>query len=484
MPPTLDPSLHPPSGPDRPGVSVAFYARAFAQVSFVALLTGYLIFNRSFATLGFPPFYIGEIVLGFSVIAALVDFKKVFIAPLQHSRAMQLIALFLGYCAVRVCIDAPQRGLDAARDGVIGLYAVAAFTGPWCLSRMGSPYKAPAQSLVKLLTIVCAPAVLWGWGIYLGWIHAPSDVKVDFLTLSAAVAATVYSGQLLALIFVERPMRRRSAEKATRISVFESFILLMTLASAGLVLCLPTRAIQPGLLMFAVLPFGIALACPASRKKALVALVVMACVLGIAGGLVLARNHALLEKIEAVADPDDSHFKTREGQLAAHSGKWRVTFWKHCVQDTLARAPVFGLGFGTNLTDLLRDTPDWPLFADSQDAAKYGSANRHPHSAHIGIFARLGGAGLVVWLALLAAVLIKGCKNVWRCNGDFRIGALSRSREFFAENTLVSLWLIYVLAMSFGVVLENPFGGIWFWTLTGLIAQSAPATSFNASKDA
>jgi hypothetical protein len=36
---------------------------------------------------------------------------------------------------------------------------------------------------------------------------------------------------------------------------------------------------------------------------------------------------------------------------------------------------------------------------------------------------------------------------------------------------LLGVWLIWLCAMSFGVVLEGPMGGMWFWALTGVLAS-------------
>ena len=78
--------------------------------------------------------------------------------------------------------------------------------------------------------------------------------------------------------------------------------------------------------------------------------------------------------------------------------------------------------------------------------------------------------GVVAW-----AVFVLGLRQC-RCQRErYHFGPTDRyveeRTEFVAEITLMSIWLIYLLAMTFGVVLENPFGGIWFWTLTGIIAN-------------
>ncbi len=136
-----------------PDVSIA---RRAAAIAFALLLSGYLIFNRPFALLGWPPVYIGEMALALALVAALFDFKTVFIEPLKHSRAMQIVALLLFYGILRIAIDAPVRGLDAARDGVICLYAIAAFLGPWLFSERAGARNPDLRFLIRCPPLRCS----------------------------------------------------------------------------------------------------------------------------------------------------------------------------------------------------------------------------------------------------------------------------------------------------------------------------------------
>ena len=457
----------PPPPDNKTGVAFALILRRTAAIVFLLLLAGYLIFNRSFALLGFPPFYVGEMALGLALVAAFFDFEAVFIEPLKRSRAMQLIGLFMFYGIARVAIDASSRGLDAARDGVLCLYAVAVFLGPWMLSSFKT---APNSDAVQTLSRCLAPcsilAFAYAYSVANGWIPAFSNVKVDFLAISTAVAMCVFFGHLV--IFCDQ--RRQKAER--HIVTFVGAFLYFFSASL-LVNTLPTRTLWPA----PIIPFAIFIL--GERKRSLVFVAALLLSLLVATATV-SQIPSMREKIEALGDPNEQHFATRQGQIAAHSVKWRMVFWSRCIDETTRRAPVFGLGFGTNLTDLLRGTPDWPMFEDSQNAAKYGSPNRNPHSAHVTVFTRLGGAGLIVWLAILDTVFVRGLRNCREKRERYRFGPPERYAaeyaSFIAETTLLSVWSIYLLAMSFGVVLENPFGGIWFWTLTGMIANRRDAS--------
>ncbi|HLX61351.1 MAG TPA: O-antigen ligase family protein [Planctomycetota bacterium] len=494
MPPEATP-LHPPDASiAQPPAPRPYPLRRAAAIAFLLLLAGLLIFNRSFALIGFPPVYVSEMVLALALFATLFDFKTVFIEPLKHSRAMQCVALFMFYGIVRICFDAPSRGLDAARDGVICLYAVAAFLGPWLLaavpkvSRVGGvEYFAEDRAIRRFhhfIFDVSYWAMLWAWVVYnTGW--APASIKVDFLSMCCAVAYAVSIGIGIYWVILLQKMRAspdigKKLPRLRRRARWQGlFCAAISLISGMLVLCLPTRALLPALLIPPLVSLAIIFAKPGARKKVIFAILLMAIIGGGTAYYFFSRSLAARERIEAIADPNESHFQTAEGQRAAHSVKWRLTFWRRCIDETLHRAPLFGLGFGTNLTELLRGTPDWPMFEDSQNAAKYGSRNRHPHSAHVTVFARLGGLGLALWIALLALVFLRQWSALWNYRGILWLKGLSTPTEltrfcdFPAETMLLSVWLIYLLAMSFGVVLENPFGGIWFWTITGLIANRA-----------
>lgn len=461
--------MNPPSIDEKPSEAVAppfaLILRRVAAIAFLLLLAGYLIFNRSFALLGFPPFYLGEMTLGLALVAALFDFKAVFIEPLKRSRLMQLVALFMFYGIARVAIDAPSRGLDAARDGVLCLYAVAAFLGPWLLSSFKTtPTMDAAQTLSRFLMPVSIIVFAYAYSIAHGWMPPFSDVKVDFLALSTAVAMCVFFGCHLIL---NSPIRQNKSP-----SIFSIPMLMLFMGAAAVIVnTLPTRTLWPAPLIpvaIYILAEGFIL----KRAHVWIAALLLSL---LAAGAIISQIPSMREKIEALNDPNEQHFATRQGQIAAHSVKWRLVFWKRCVEDTTRRAPIFGLGFGSNLTDLLRDTPNWPMFEDSQNAVKYGSPNRNPHSAHVTVFTRLGGVGLLIWLGILTTVFARGFQNCRAKRERYRFGPPDRFADehssFIAETTLLSIWSIYLLAMSFGVVLENPFGGIWFWTLTGVIAN-------------
>jgi hypothetical protein len=78
------------------------------------------------------------------------------------------------------------------------------------------------------------------------------------------------------------------------------------------------------------------------------------------------------------------------------------------------------------------------------------------------VLARMGVPGEVLW------ALFQGSYSLSLVAAYLR--ARRRHQELWARVNLwlLSYWLSFLIAMSFGVYLEGPYGGIWFWTVTGL----------------
>jgi len=340
--------------------------------------------------------------------------------------------------------------------------------------------------------------------------------KPDFTTLTAAVAA--WAALATALRF--QPFRRNengARSRAWSAAVFAGGI-LMAAAAVYLVRRLPTRAVYLSALPLA----GITLAAWAhtqARRYALAAALAAATLGGSAMylSLIAPQIHAVnteygldrnldfsideveqrlrtnpevypdfdisldvtdidemtrRERLASLLETNEDKFSTLQGRRGAHAVKWRLAFWVRSCNYVLHHAPLLGIGFGRNITNLLRETPAWPMFIPAMSLR-----NRNPHSAHVTVLTRMGLLGLLPWLAILAAVLWVSLHRLWSYRAQMAAAAKSvpptedsGAREAFWSTLLVlGVWTIYVWTMSFGVVLENPFGGMWFWALTGVL---------------
>jgi len=128
---------------------------------------------------------------------------------------------------------------------------------------------------------------------------------------------------------------------------------------------------------------------------------------------------------------------------------WRLRWWTKIIDYTVyGRYFWTGKGFGVSL----------PV----DDGIKEDTFNRSPHSAHMTVLARMGVPGEILW------ILLQGSFGLSMMAAYLR--ARRRGQEWWARLNLwiLAYWLAFVVAMSFGVYLEGPYGGIWFWSLMGL----------------
>ena len=507
----------------RSGLTIPELYRRCAGVLLGLLLGAYIVFNKPFALLGWPPLYIGEIVLAVALPAVLFTFKTDILDQVRHNWGLSLLAAFFAYGAGRVIYDFPTYGMWAPRDGVLAGYALLAVLAPalWrpppLVEGVPNPRRiALAQRVWLALIPISVLAVYWALAVSpaKGWIKldAPpwKDTKPDFVTLATAVAAWIFF--VSALRF--NPLKPGSS-RVLRVALMLVFGAAAAYAAA-LMLNLPTRAVWVSAVPLAGLCF---ILLPTTRATQ-TTFAVIAAIAVLAGGIyvlpkVSAQATTLGEKYEvgknldwSIADlerrlrekpetypefsvdldlanldpvakrerigsllnPDEESFKTVAGRRGAHANTWRLVFWQRAINYTRYHAPWTGIGFGPNVTNVNRESPAWPMYIP---AMSLGS--RSPHSAHLSVFVRLGYIGLALWIGILVATILSVVGALWRfrTNADDAAGSeefrtLHRGR-FFDLFALFGVWLIYLCTMSFSVTIENPMGGMPFWALTGVL---------------
>ncbi len=151
---------------------------------------------------------------------------------------------------------------------------------------------------------------------------------------------------------------------------------------------------------------------------------------------------------------------------SAHgSVHWRLIWWERLMDELFARNPLFGLGFGENLGDfnpyIEADDSAWPI--------------RAPHNVNVTVLSRMGLFGFAIWLFVLA----RGLGGLYlRARRD---GAATRAYPSPqrrpapqlqpARREEISFWLLMLLTTwgngSFGVLMEGPVLGVWFWFALG-----------------
>ena len=471
----------------------------FARCTILVLLAGYLIFNKPFALLGVMPFYAGEVALLILLVTSLIHFRTFWIEPLKNFWMPRLTLAFLIYGSIRVLVDIAGHypdSMDAARDGVCVGYALFALLAPpLVLKRTGY-----FESLLIGMSFLAL-----NWVFLNQFISVTTELprvltnnnKPDMLSLSALVAAWVfgwaaYDGHKSIQFLQNLPSRlggfdpsshtasSESWKQAPHVKLMVSAHRKMTVLNAMLsifafILVFRMRTRAAWLAAAVLIAFLIALNIRRllNRYAFTIAAVAAALIWFIGVPWFEHSQTPLAEKVRATFGAQPYELIGGDAQNVSRNTEWRRIFWKRCIEQTVARAPWFGLGFGVNLTDLMVQTPDWWRYIDSQ---KLIPPNRNPHNAAVTILSRSGFVGLALWAALMIGTAIMGFRS---CLAPppappslvgKGVGGLGLSGKGAGVSSLIfGVWLIYVSYALVGDVIENPFGGIWFWVLTGAI---------------
>jgi len=170
--------------------------------------------------------------------------------------------------------------------------------------------------------------------------------------------------------------------------------------------------------------------------------------------------YSMYEHAVSIFDPagTGTYINSESGDLGGNN-RFRLIWWRDVIDETLTTSPVFGTGFGSDLS--ARFLADYDLLTDETFAA------RSPHSMIITIFGRLGFVGLLAWIAVSAAM----ARMVWRL---FRRGDPDGMG-------LASIVCVIWISACVGVVLESPMGAVVFWTVAGLANSRALGASATLS---
>lgn len=399
-------------------------------------LAGYAINGKSFAYLGYPPLFIGELLFASGLIVLLCygHLRELFDTPLTW-----LLLAFCGWGLYRTVPYIGEYRIDAIRDAVIWGYIGFAFivaglliakpqTLPWLLERYSS---AVAWILGLLLVVnfmhrVVAPKFL----LILPW------VNVSMFHQKEGDVLVHLSGILLfwATTFSRRP----------------SWWLIVLWAVQAAINCLLDRAGALSIVMAMGVCLLVRSASTIPWRIAFVGVVgvlflwvtALSIELPLNKGRAISFDQILANAQSVIGDSGhDSLDGTRE---------WRLLWWRD-IMDYTVRGPYFwtGKGFGINLAN--------------DDGYQVGPEEslRSPHNIHMTVLARMGVPGLVLWALILVgwAVAI-----AWHY-----VLAELRGRRRWADLFLWigGFWMALLINAAFDVALEGPMGAIWFWSLHG-----------------
>jgi len=167
------------------------------------------------------------------------------------------------------------------------------------------------------------------------------------------------------------------------------------------------------------------------------------------------------EMAVSIADPSGSqHYRGSETFNKGDNNLFRTVWWQAVIDETIEGNPYVGLGFGHDLADrFVRE-----YYPENSEEF----STRSPHNVLVTIFARMGAAGLAVFLAAMAVIAVR----TWRA---VRAGPREAA-------PWCAVWVMFMSA-CFGVVLEGPMGAVVFWTMLGVAYASSTAPKDSPSPE-
>lgn len=403
-------------------------------------LLGYAFLGRGFAYLGVGPVFVGELVLGASLVALVAAGGLA--VPLR-SPITWLYLVFAGWGAVRAIGDIGTYGMDTVRDSAVWYYGLFLLVGAWLFSE-----RARTEQTVRCV----ARATPW----LLAWIpiaYALTLALGDRMprTPGSDVAFIAFKGGdmsiylALAVVFVlacrstTPPFTQRWPIWSIWLLAMVDFLIIATKNRGGLLAFVAAVTIalvlQPRLRVVQGIAIGMAV----------LSLVAIA---DVRVPLDDGRELSVGQLQENVASVMEGH---AQGSGAHSTAGWRLSFWRDIVNDTVhGEHGGTGLGFGINLADHYG-------YQVNEDGSL-----RSPHNATMTILARMGVPGAVVWIVLnlaYAAAILRA------------LLVARRERDEFWQPVFLLLlvhWIASSIDASFDPYLEGPQGAIGFWLTLGI----------------
>jgi hypothetical protein len=449
----------------------ALYILFFRAVTLDALtlgflLLGYIVGNRGFAALhvgGRTPIYAGEI--GLTVCAAILGvrfaLRKTKLIPKSALAWAILALLVLG--GIRLFLDTVLQpsfanSFTAIRDAATVYYAIFFFIA-FALGQNPA-----GRRVVERCTLVACAVLLPIAAMYIaGAAELFNNVSVDGYPLIS------HKGDLTTtyLAFGSFYFFLQPARGTRRV-----FLRVLSLLSFVGMVALTARA--------ALVGFGCAafILLIARRPQFLFYQIAVAVALLIVIGLLQVSriSHAggyvskVLDRVESITDVSGKYsYRGEIGDSSAQNNQFRLVWWESVIDETMDKAPIFGLGFGYDLAKRF-------LISYEAQLNQYEFDTRSPHSIWVTMVGRMGIIGVISFF--LIAVLI--FRNA--------ISAAKRVARREAEPVTLGHWcavLVLLGSASFGVVLEGPMGAIPFWSLLGLAVaeQLKPKTPAEPQSD-
>ncbi|UEM07352.1 O-antigen ligase family protein (plasmid) [Skermanella rosea] len=402
------------------------------------MLAGYAAFGKGFAYIGYPPLFIGEVVLLLGL-AALVRSGGLIVA-IATPASLTMLA-FMIWVAFRTIPGIGIYGLEAVRDSVIGLYGL--------------------FSIVIAALVIERPRRIL---MLLRWFSRFSLFYPVVALFSCLVfrfygsVLPVWPGSGVQIIFL------RAGELSCHLAGITIFVILALGKSTlpwvvSLLACLIVAGSMSrgGMLAFLVpVCLAVVLTGAFARLWQFLITAIVLVLLSLSAEFLIASDAIDMRAISSqqVLNNFISIFSSTGDMTLDGTKIWRLHWWDAILNYTVYGEHFWsGRGFGINIA--IED-------GYQQNDPEGGAPLRSPHNAHMTVLARAGVPGAVIWAVML---ITWGASMLLAALRSHRAGAFAWSRLFIF---LFCYWLAFLINATFDVALEGPMIGIWFWTIHGL----------------
>lgn len=414
------------------------------ETGLLAVVAGYIMFDRPFAWIHVPgtPLFVGEMVIGIGVLALLTTHTSA-VALLRQSVSLKALRNYMLWGAALLALNVLPYGLDAIRDSALWYYGMfAIFVVILLASRpdRANDWITRFSKLVRIyllwfpLAVVLAAAGPRSINVPDSNINIFNHKSGNIAVLCAIAIAFMWMADADNRLFTRR-QRIGLTSLATLMIVFTGLQ-----NRGGMV----SSAVLIAALLFLL----------SSRRSELIMLMVAALVITASVAIVFDVKIELFgdreisvtqftNNISSILDPEAG------GERQSSTTAWRLNIWQQVLDDVTNETPVMGFGPGPDLGERyeISTNPAAPL--------------RNPHNSHVGILARLGWVGVILW-AMLWITWMAEMQTLRR-----RLRRRGRTTESGIASWIMVSPIPILINAIFDPTLEGAQVAVVMWTIYG-----------------
>lgn len=416
------------------------------------LLVGLIIGNRGFAQLMFIPGVPMLPAEGTLILIGLIMIGRLAVArrlPINRDALNYLIIAWLVLGSVRLAFDLRIYGLLAVRDFATCYYALFFFIGQEMAREEKSLNFVRSCLLIAFLVLPVVLQLFQSFPMF--FLSSLTFGGVPAIILKGDVAVPIAAAGIFFFHF-DRKLKGHAWSMVAALG-----LLLVVFASNS-------RAAQAGVLLVDAWLLLKRSKLPLLHLGTLATAAVLLAALAYSGQAKWAegRVQTTVERVLSMVDVKGAKtYESDELGDKADNNRFRVEWWRIVATETLTEHPIFGKGFGADLSSAFVRSYDPLMLADF--------SARSPHSIIFTVLGRVGLVGLIVVGAIVGIVMVKTHRLYAQADtGDLGYWLMG--------------WVILISA-CFGVVMEGPMGAVPFWTILGIASTTAGASE-NKSQSA